>query len=96
MSQDSIDVKYVAELARIELTDEETTAFQGQLNEILEYVQQLQEIDVSSVPDTPIDPALPVNVLRVDEIRPSLPVEKALSNAPAQGDDMITVPKVVE
>lgn len=96
MTSPSLDVAYVADLARIELSPEELTLFQKQLADILGYVNQLQKVDVSSIPDTPIDPHLPTNVLRPDRVRPSLPTDRALANAPAQANSLLTVPKIVE
>lgn len=91
-----IDVRYVAGLARLQLSDEEQSLFQKQLGDVLGYVAQLQKVDVSSVPDTPIDPHLPTNVLRSDVERESFSVETALQNAPAQANHLITVPKIIE
>lgn len=96
MKTESIDVAYVAGLARLQLTPEEEALFQQQLGSILGYVQQLSAVDTSSVPSDPIDPLLPTNVLRADEERPSLPREAALANAPQQADHLILMPKIVE
>ncbi|MFQ3670136.1 MAG: Asp-tRNA(Asn)/Glu-tRNA(Gln) amidotransferase subunit GatC [Verrucomicrobiia bacterium] len=96
MSSPTLDVGYIAELARIELSPEETSLFQKQLADILGYVDQLQKVDISSVPDTPIDPHLPTNVLRPDDVRPGLTTEQALANAPAQANSLLTVPKIIE
>jgi aspartyl-tRNA(Asn)/glutamyl-tRNA(Gln) amidotransferase subunit C len=96
VSQNTIDVAYVAGLARIQLSDDETALFQKQLGDILGYVAQLEKVDVSSVPDTPIDPHLPTNVLREDVETPSFDAATALRNAPAQANNLVTVPKIVE
>ena len=96
MKSQILDVAYVAGLARMDLTREEQDLFQTQLGDILEYVQQLQKIDVSAVPDTPVDPNLPTNVLRQDEIRPSLTAAEALQNAPKKANNLIVMPKIVE
>ncbi len=96
MSASTLDVAYVADLARIDLAPDEKALFQKQLADVLGYVNQLQKVDISSVPDTPIDPHLPTNVLRLDEIRPGLPTADALANAPAQANSLITAPKIVE
>ena len=95
-SSDQIDVGYVADLARIQLSKEETDKFQKQLGDILEYVGQINEVDISAVPDAPVDPSLPVNALRKDAVRPSLEKNQALANVPAQTNDLIIVPKIVE
>ena len=90
-----MDVSYVANLARIELTDEETTLFQGQLDQVLEYVEQLGELDVSNV--EPTAHAMPlVNVLRADEPSVSLDHDVVTANAPAERDGQILVPKINE
>ncbi len=96
MKTEGIDVRYVADLARIELTPEEEQLFQNQIGQIVDYVQKLQEADVSSVPDTPVDPHLPTNVLRADAVRPSFDAATALSNAPKQCDNLLIMPKIVE
>jgi len=90
-----MDVSYVANLARIELTDEETMLFQGQLDQVLEYVEQLGELDVSNV--EPTAHAMPlVNVLRADEPGVSLDHDAVIANAPADRDGQILVPKINE
>ncbi|MDD5262910.1 MAG: Asp-tRNA(Asn)/Glu-tRNA(Gln) amidotransferase subunit GatC [Methylacidiphilales bacterium] len=96
MKSQTLNVAYVAGLARMELTKEEEALFQTQLGNILEYVEQLQQIDASSVPDTPVDPNLPTNVLRSDEVKPSLPVADALQNAPKKANNLFVMPKIVE
>lgn len=96
MKSPSIDVAYVAALARLRLSPDEEALFQQQLGNILGYVEQLSTIDTSTVPSDPIDPHLPTNVLRTDEVRPSLPRDAALANAPKQADHLILMPKIVE
>jgi aspartyl-tRNA(Asn)/glutamyl-tRNA(Gln) amidotransferase subunit C len=89
------DVKYVAHLARIALTPEEEEKFGAQLTHILGYIEKLNQIDVSEI--EPTAHAVPlVNVFRPDEIRPSLPNEEALRNAPAKANGLFMVPKIVE
>jgi aspartyl-tRNA(Asn)/glutamyl-tRNA(Gln) amidotransferase subunit C len=95
MAGTDIDVKYVAHLARIALTPEEEQKFGAQLGNILGYVEKLKELDVSNV--EPMAHAVPlVNVTRPDEVRPSLPHEEAMRNAPAQANGLFIVPKIVE
>ena len=95
MSSPELDVRYVANLARIALSDEEVTTFQGQLSRILEHVTQLEKVDVSGV--EPTAHANPVyNVFRADEPRESLPKVAALANAPRQANGLFVVTKVVE
>ncbi len=90
-----LDVGYVAKLARLELTPEETRLFQKQLGDVLNYVAKLSEVDVSQV-ETAAH-AVPVfNVLREDEPRDGFTAEEALRNAPRQRDHLFIVPKVVE
>ncbi len=93
--QPSLDVKYVAFLARLKLTPEEEQKFGAQLGQVLSYIEKLKELDVSRV--EPTAHAIPlVNVTRADEVRPSLPHEEAMRNAPAQANGLFMVPKIVE
>lgn len=95
MSSPNLDVRDVARLARIELTDEEATTFQSQLGRVLEYVEQLKTLDVSNV--EPTAHANPVfNVLREDVSRPGLTRETALANAPHSANNLVVVTKVIE
>lgn len=93
MSAPELDVRYIAQLARINLSDEEVATFQGQLSQVLEYVQALQKVDVSDV--DPTAHANPIyNVFRADEPRESLTPEEALANAPRQANGLFMVPQV--
>ena len=95
MAAIEIDVRYVAHLARLHLTPEEEKKFGAQLGQVLGYIEKLKELDVSNV--KPTAHAIPlVNVTRPDQIRPSLPHEDALRNAPAQSNGLFIVPKIVE
>jgi aspartyl-tRNA(Asn)/glutamyl-tRNA(Gln) amidotransferase subunit C len=95
MASDEIDIKYVAHLARLQLTPEEEKKLGAQLGNILGYIEKLNELDVSGV--EPTAHAVPmVNVTRPDEIRSSLPHNDALRNAPAQANGLFIVPKIVE
>jgi aspartyl-tRNA(Asn)/glutamyl-tRNA(Gln) amidotransferase subunit C len=95
MALAEIDVKYVAHLARLALTPEEEKQLGEQLGNILGYIEKLRELDVTNV--EPTAHAVPmVNVTRADEIRPSLPHEDALRNAPKNGGGLFIVPKIVE
>jgi aspartyl-tRNA(Asn)/glutamyl-tRNA(Gln) amidotransferase subunit C len=95
MAATEIDVKYVAHLARIALTPAEEQKIGAQLGNILGYIEKLRELDVSGV--EPTAHAVPmINVTRADEVRPSLPTEEALRNAPAQANGLFLVPKIVE
>lgn len=95
MSAGQVDVKYVAHLARLALTPEEEKKFGDQLGHILEHIEKLKELDVTNV--EPTAHAVPlVNVTRADEVRPSLPHDDALRNAPARANGLFMVPKIVE
>ena len=95
MAAAEIDVKYVAHLARISLTLDEEKKLAAQLGGILGYIEKLKELDITGV--EPTAHAVPlVNVTRADEIRPSLPHEEALRNAPKQAGGLFIVPKIVE
>jgi aspartyl-tRNA(Asn)/glutamyl-tRNA(Gln) amidotransferase subunit C len=95
MSKPNLDVRDVARLARIQLTDEEATTFQAQLASVLEYVEQLSELDVSQV--EPTAHAAPVfNVFREDVPRPGLSRESVLANAPHAANNLVVVTKVIE
>lgn len=93
-SSDRIDVTYVADLARLRLSPEETALFQKQLGDVLGYVSQLAEVDVSHV--SLLGDADLKNRLRADEVRPSLPVSDALANAPKQDNNLFVVPRMIE
>jgi aspartyl-tRNA(Asn)/glutamyl-tRNA(Gln) amidotransferase subunit C len=95
MAATRIDVKYVAHLARLQLTPEEEQKFGAQLGQVLGYIEKLNQLDVSQV--EPTAHAVPlVNVARPDEVRPSLPTDDALRNAPARANGLFLVPKIVE
>jgi aspartyl-tRNA(Asn)/glutamyl-tRNA(Gln) amidotransferase subunit C len=90
-----LDVAYVARLARLNLTDEETELFQKQLGDVLEYAEKLREVDVSNVEAAAH--ALPIfNVFREDAARDWFTAQQALSNAPRQANGLFIVTKVVE
>lgn len=91
----TIDIDYVANLARIALTEEEKTLFSGQLDQVLTYIEKLNTVDVSEVEPMAHAFAL-TNVWGEDKAASPLPVETALKNAPAARDNMVVVPKVVE
>lgn len=89
------DVEHVANLARLELSEEEKQQFTEQLNAILKYAEQLSELNTDGV--EPTSHAMPMsNVLREDEIRQSLPIEKVMLNAPEEEDGQFKVPAVLE
>ncbi|MGB9753862.1 MAG: Asp-tRNA(Asn)/Glu-tRNA(Gln) amidotransferase GatCAB subunit C [Roseiflexus castenholzii] len=89
------DVEHVAHLARLRLSPDELEHMRDQLSKILDHFQMLQQIDVSAVPPTAQVTDL-INVMREDEVRPSLPREQALANAPEQQDGMFRVRAIFE
>ena len=94
-SHQDLNIDHIANLARIALTPEEKARFSTQLADVLGYIEELNQVDVTGV--EPTAHAFPVhNVWSEDVAREALPVEAALRNAPAQRDNMISVPTVVE
>jgi aspartyl-tRNA(Asn)/glutamyl-tRNA(Gln) amidotransferase subunit C len=90
-----IDISYVAYLARIELSDAEKQRIASQLKDVLAYVEKLNALDVSNV--EPTAHATPLsNVMRRDEVRPSIDPEKVFKNAPEHARDLFIVPKIIE
>ena len=89
------DVEYTAKLARIDLSAEEKELFAQQLDRILEYINKLNEVDTSGV--EPTTHVLPLkNVYREDKVQDSLPIDKALQNAPEKEGAFFKVPQVIE
>ena len=95
MANNDFDIHYVANLARIALSPDQEARLAAQLADILGYVKKLEELDVTGV--EPMAHAVPLaNVLRTDEVQPSIPQEAALANAPKQANGLFIVPKIVE
>ena len=90
-----IDVAYVSNLARLELSDEEKATFQPQLEGIVKYVEKISEVDVEGVPPM-MHGKETVNAFREDEVCPSLATATALANAPKRVGDEFLLPKIVE
>jgi aspartyl-tRNA(Asn)/glutamyl-tRNA(Gln) amidotransferase subunit C len=91
----SFDVRYTAQLARLQLSDDEIAKFQAQLSQVLDYVEKLKQVDVTGV--EPTAHAFEVfNVFRADESHPWFTPEEALANAPRQANQLFIVPKVIE
>jgi aspartyl-tRNA(Asn)/glutamyl-tRNA(Gln) amidotransferase subunit C len=88
-------VKNVAKLARLGMTEEDIDVFGSQLSVILENINILREADVSGVSPTSHASRL-VNITRGDESLPSYPSQALLANAPAQEDNCLKVPAVLE
>ncbi|UCF30767.1 MAG: Asp-tRNA(Asn)/Glu-tRNA(Gln) amidotransferase subunit GatC [bacterium] len=88
-------VEHIAHLARLELSGEEKVRMEAQLADILDYIGLLDELDTSDVP--PTSHVMDVyNVFREDEVRPSLPVDKGLANAPEKAGTAFRVPRIIE
>lgn len=88
-------VKYVAAVARLKLTEEEAEQYTEQINNILQFAEKLNELDTEHVEPTS-HVSVAKNVMREDEVRPSLDREKVLQNAPDSQDGMFRVPAVFE
>jgi aspartyl-tRNA(Asn)/glutamyl-tRNA(Gln) amidotransferase subunit C len=89
------DVKHIANLSRLYLSDNEIETFSGQLSSIIEYVEQLNSLDTSNI--EPTSHVIPLNnVMRDDIPAASLPVEDALKNAPDSTEKFYRVPKIIE
>ena len=95
MSAPEFDVRYVATLARLKLTDEEARTFQNQLGDVLAFVEKLKKVDVTGVEPTAHTSDV-FNVFREDEVRPGLSTAQALANAPRKANDLFVVTKVVD
>jgi aspartyl-tRNA(Asn)/glutamyl-tRNA(Gln) amidotransferase subunit C len=91
----SDEVRHVAMLARLGLTDEEIEIVRAQLLGVLDYIAMLQQIDTSAIPPT-AQVGTHLNVFRDDVPRMSWPVEEVLSNAPAREGPFVRVPAVFE
>ena len=92
---DEQQVRHVALLARLKLSEQETARFSRELSAILDYFEQLNQLDTAEV--APTAHPLPIcNVLRADEIRPSIDARAALANAPQQESGFFRVPKVLD
>lgn len=90
-----LDVGYISELARLELTEEEKSLFQAQLDDIVGYMDKINSVNVDGVEPMMHGMTL-VNVMREDEIQPSMEREEALANAPKRVGDEFLLPKIVE
>ncbi|MFC1717997.1 Asp-tRNA(Asn)/Glu-tRNA(Gln) amidotransferase subunit GatC [Candidatus Poribacteria bacterium] len=89
------EVEHVANLARLTFDEEQKEKLAEQLAEILDYIEQLNELDTEKV--EPTSHAIPVkNVVRPDVVAPSLTQDEALANAPSNVGGLFEVPKIVE
>ncbi|MGD0591136.1 MAG: Asp-tRNA(Asn)/Glu-tRNA(Gln) amidotransferase subunit GatC [Bacteroidota bacterium] len=88
------DVEHIAKLAKLEFTDAEKEKFTHQLNQILEYVEQMNTLDTSHV--EPLSHVIELsNVFRTDEVKQGVSTEEALKNAPSKTEEFFKVPKVI-
>ena len=92
------DVEHVAKLARLQFSKEEIQKFTRQFNQILDYIQKLNELDTTNV--EPLSHVIELSpaeggMFRKDEVRPSYPVEEILKNAPSKTEKFFKVPKVI-
>lgn len=94
MPADGFDIRYVAELARIELTDDEVERFGKQLGDLLEHVNALAELDTASVPAT-AQVIESRNVEREDRPAPCLDREVVLAQAPQRQGGFFRVPRII-
>jgi aspartyl-tRNA(Asn)/glutamyl-tRNA(Gln) amidotransferase subunit C len=92
---DEAEVRKVAKLSRLDLTDDEVAEFAVQLSAILGYVEKMNELDTDNV--EPLAHCLAVsNVFREDIVRESMGTEKTLANAPDVDDEFFKVPKILD
>lgn len=95
MADVPIDIAYIARLARITLTGEESTRFSAQFGRLFDFIRELQSLDVSDVHATA--QVIPLsNVMRDDEVKPCLTQDEALSNAPAREGPYFKAPRILE
>lgn len=89
------EVEHVATLARLRLTEEETELYTKQLDNILSYIDKLNELDTTGI--EPATHSMPITTpLREDEVKTSLTQEDALMNAPDRENGCFKVPKIIE
>ncbi len=92
---DKAQVRKIAKLARLELTDAEVEEFTGQLSAILDYMEKMNELDTTGI--EPLAHCLAIsNVFREDTVRESLGTERTLANAPQRDGDFFKVPKILD
>ena len=91
----NISIEHLSRLARLALTEEEKSRYGNQLDNILHYVEKLNELDTTGIEPTSHVISIS-NVMREDTLRPSLDREDALMNAPDKTDAFYRVPKIIE
>ena len=95
MKLDRAMVEHIADLAKLQLTDDEIDLYAGQLSDILEYAEKLQALDTDAIP--PTASVLPLrNVMRSDEAQPSLPRDEALANSADAAEGQFRVEAVLD
>ncbi len=88
------DVEHIAELAHLEFSSDEKEKLVQEMNQILEYMEQLNKLDTSSI--EPLSHVIELkNVFRTDAVKPGLTTADALKNAPSKTDEFFKVPKVI-
>jgi len=98
MSISRDDVRKIVELARLHFDEEELNTFTSRFQDLLKYIEKLEEVDVEAIEPTShvsFTKEFEKHISREDEIRPSLPVEESLANAPDPGGGHFRVPKVI-
>jgi aspartyl-tRNA(Asn)/glutamyl-tRNA(Gln) amidotransferase subunit C len=89
------EVQHVARLSRLALEETEIDALTGQMDQLLGYVEKLNELDTEGIVATAH--AVPMeNAFRADEVKPSIGLERALQNAPQSEESCFVVPKIIE
>jgi aspartyl-tRNA(Asn)/glutamyl-tRNA(Gln) amidotransferase subunit C len=92
---DRATVMHIAELARLELTEEEIDLYAEQLSQVLDYAAELQALDTDAIP--PTASVLPLsNIMRADEVRPGLPRDEALAPAARTAEGQFAVDPVMD
>ena len=89
------DVEHIAKLAKLKFSEPEKEKLKGELNKVLEYIDKLDELDLTNV--EPLENMNETeNVFREDDVKPCLTKEEALRNAPSKTDNFFKVPKVLD
>ena len=91
----AIDLKHIARLSRLHLSNEELEFFKTQVGQILSFVDKLKEVNVDGVEPTS-HPLSLSNVFREDEVKPSIPIEEFLKHSPRARGRFFEVPKIIE
>lgn len=95
MSVSKKDVEYVAQLAKLSLTDEEEKSYEKDLNSILDYMEKLNKLNTDNA-DIIVNPVYIENRFREDEVQESLDEKNVIKNSPQNLEEYIVVPKIIE